>query len=132
MSRPTNDVTELARERNRQAAERTLTAWLNTSLLLVGFGIGIKEIPVALQQPLPQNDLATSLNLTELLSLGTIALSVGVLVPVVVVHQQSLKALEQDDYLEYRTGLSLSLTIVALVMVGGVALVNMLLMLFQK
>ena len=40
----TTDVaTELARERTRQAADRTLMAWIRTSLSLIGFGFGIAK-----------------------------------------------------------------------------------------
>jgi uncharacterized membrane protein YidH (DUF202 family) len=37
----TNIATELARERTREAADRTLMAWIRTSLSLIGFGFGI-------------------------------------------------------------------------------------------
>lgn len=37
----TNTSTELARERNREAADRTLMAWIRTALSLIGFGFGI-------------------------------------------------------------------------------------------
>ena len=37
----TNTATELARERNREAADRTLMAWIRTALSLIGFGFGI-------------------------------------------------------------------------------------------
>ena len=40
----TTDVaTELARERDREAADRTLMAWIRTSLSLIGFGFGIAK-----------------------------------------------------------------------------------------
>jgi uncharacterized membrane protein YidH (DUF202 family) len=39
-SQPTSTTTELAQQRNRQSAERTLTAWIQNSLKLMGFGIG--------------------------------------------------------------------------------------------
>ncbi|MEO0407841.1 MAG: DUF202 domain-containing protein [Cyanobacteria bacterium P01_A01_bin.135] len=35
----TNPTTELARQRNRAAAERTLLAWIQSSLTLLGIGI---------------------------------------------------------------------------------------------
>ena len=40
---PTNVNTELAKERNHAAYDRTLMAWIRTSLSLIGFGIGIFE-----------------------------------------------------------------------------------------
>ena len=38
-----NVSTELAKERNHAAYDRTLMAWIRTSLSLIGFGIGIFE-----------------------------------------------------------------------------------------
>ena len=35
---------ELARERNREAADRTLLAWIRTSLALISFGFGIERL----------------------------------------------------------------------------------------
>lgn len=36
-------TTELARERNREAADRTLLAWIRTSLAMVSLGFGIER-----------------------------------------------------------------------------------------
>ncbi|WP_416244525.1 YidH family protein [Crocosphaera sp. XPORK-15E] len=38
------DRTELAKYRSRAAADRTLMAWIRTSLSLIGFGFGIPTI----------------------------------------------------------------------------------------
>ena len=35
-----NIATELAKERNRLAAERTLMAWIRSAISMIGFGIG--------------------------------------------------------------------------------------------
>jgi putative membrane protein len=37
-------VNELARERNREAADRTLLAWIRTSLALISLGFGIERL----------------------------------------------------------------------------------------
>jgi len=42
-STQTNTVTELAKERTHGAFDRTMMAWVRTSLTLIGFGIGIFE-----------------------------------------------------------------------------------------
>ncbi len=39
-----SDRTELAKYRSRAAADRTLMAWIRTSLSLIGFGFGIPTI----------------------------------------------------------------------------------------
>jgi uncharacterized membrane protein YidH (DUF202 family) len=41
---PHNLANELAKERNRAAAERTLMAWIRTALSLIGFGFGIGKL----------------------------------------------------------------------------------------
>ena len=38
-----NLTNELAKERNREAADRTLMAWVRTSLALIGFGFAISQ-----------------------------------------------------------------------------------------
>src|SRR5215468_8489059 len=39
-----NTATELTKERNRLAADRTLMAWIRTSLSLIAFGFGIGKV----------------------------------------------------------------------------------------
>ncbi|MGF1570658.1 MAG: YidH family protein [Nodosilinea sp.] len=41
---PYNLTNELAKERTRAAADRTLMAWIRTALSLIGFGFGIPTI----------------------------------------------------------------------------------------
>jgi len=43
-SPPSSLVNELARERNREAADRTLLAWIRTSLALISLGFGIERL----------------------------------------------------------------------------------------
>jgi putative membrane protein len=45
----TSVANELARERNREAAERTLMAWIRTALSLTGFGFGIGKLDAYLK-----------------------------------------------------------------------------------
>ncbi len=41
---PRDPQTELAKERNRIAADRTLLAWVRTSISFIGMGFGISQI----------------------------------------------------------------------------------------
>ena len=40
----TSLANELARERNREAADRTLLAWVRTSLAMISLGFGIERL----------------------------------------------------------------------------------------
>ena len=44
----------LTRERNREAAERTLMAWIRTSLALIGFGFGIGKFYQYMESAVPE------------------------------------------------------------------------------
>lgn len=46
---PYNLTNELAKERTRAAADRTLMAWIRTSLSLIGFGFGIPTLVKAIE-----------------------------------------------------------------------------------
>jgi putative membrane protein len=131
-TRPANEVTELARERNRQAAERTMIVWINVALLLIGFGVVIEEIPAILSRSLPQNNPFLNLHLGYLLGLGTIAYGVLLLLPVAIVHRQSIKTLERTDYLTQPAAFNLSVVVSATVLFGLVALVNVILVISQQ
>ncbi len=131
-SRPTNDVTELAKERNRQAAERTLASWINVSLLLIGFGVVIEEIPAPLQQFLPQPNISINLQLSYLIGLGTIAYGVVLLIPAAIVHRQAISLLEREDYLVTPVRFNLAIVISLVILFGLVALVNVLLAISQQ
>ena len=41
---PSSLTNELARERNREAADRTLLAWIRTRLAVISFGFGIGRL----------------------------------------------------------------------------------------
>ncbi|MEY3463139.1 MAG: hypothetical protein RLZZ468_917 [Cyanobacteriota bacterium] len=45
-----NLTNELARQRNRDAAERTLMAWIRTCLSLISFGFGLDKIVGAIDR----------------------------------------------------------------------------------
>jgi putative membrane protein len=131
MSRLTNDVTELAKERNRQAAERSLTSWINISLLLIGFGFVIEEIPAG-WHPSPSQTPPIHLHLNPILGLGTIALGIVILIPVVIAHRQSIRVLEQAAYLTQPTQAHFASIIAAVILFALVALVNVLLAISQQ
>lgn len=131
--RPTNDTTELAKERNREAAERTISSWIVSSLLLIGLGISIEEIYTAMNQVFPQNNLATNLQLTNLMSLGAIACGIILLIPITITHRMEIKALEEEHYLTRPVSfLNLLLIVGSVMLFGLITLVAVVLILSRK
>jgi len=122
-TRPTNDTTQLAKERNRQAAERTLTCWIGNSLLLMGFGISTQEIYSAMNQSFPQNSSEINSQFTDMISLGAIAFGIALLIPIAITHRLEIKSLEQDDYLVSHPRLfNLLIVVGSVILFGLVAL----------
>ncbi|MGK7944778.1 MAG: YidH family protein [Microcystaceae cyanobacterium] len=114
--RPTNINTELARERNRAAAERTLMAWIRTCLALISFGFGLDRIVAAIAKN--NQETLDPIHLSRLLGLSFIALGTIAMLLAAIEHRYILKRIIRDDYL-YQTRISLSFAVsLALVIIG--------------
>ncbi|HSM80578.1 MAG TPA: DUF202 domain-containing protein [Nodosilinea sp.] len=109
-----NPATELAKERNRAAEERTLMAWIRTSLALIGFGFGIERIVAAIYQAL--GDAVNPLRLTRLLGLSFVALGTFALLAAALDHRHQLQRIQRND-LVYRSRRSPAL-LVAYILAG--------------
>lgn len=95
----TNDTTELAKERNRAAAERTLISWIQNSIPLVGLGSAFERIFNSIEQAFPQSHSITSQPWIYLVSLSAILLGVLLLILAIIAYRREVKSLSQDDYL---------------------------------
>jgi uncharacterized membrane protein YidH (DUF202 family) len=95
-SATTNVATALARERTWTAADRTLMAWIRTSLSLIGFGFGIakyRDILLAagfIQRP-PEE-----FNTTLIFGLSFISLGIFGLLAAVLQHWRILASIKKD------------------------------------
>lgn len=120
-----NPGIELAKERNRAAEERTLMAWIRTSLALIGFGFGIDSIVAAVQQAL--GDAVNPVRLTRLLGLAFVALGTVALLYAAVDHRYQLQRIQRND-LVYVSRRSPALIVAyALSLIGGLAFLSVLL-----
>ena len=113
---------ELARERNREAADRTLLAWIRTSLAMISLGFGIERLgqaAVGLDGRLtPFAPYKTRIAGAVLIALGIAATLGGVWE-----HRRMLAAILRDDY-RYADRPPIARYMgYALVVVGGAALV---------
>jgi putative membrane protein len=94
-STPGDIATELARERTRAAADRTLMAWIRTTLSLIGFGFAIAKY----RDILLAGGLITrppeEYNTTLIFGLSFISLGVFGLLAAVMQHWRILKNIEK-------------------------------------
>ncbi|WP_238544315.1 DUF202 domain-containing protein [Gloeocapsa sp. PCC 73106] len=99
------------------AAERTLMAWIRTSLSMITFGFGIDRF----FHYLKRTEMGTSVNAINeerVLGLSLITLGVFALAFAIVVHWNTLKKLEEEDF-QYTSKWSLGITVaIVLVFIG--------------
>ena len=94
---PPNFQTELAKERNHIAANRTLLAWIRTSVALIGVGFGVEQVIARLYEG---NDEQIDLTLfTRLLSLSLVALGIFTVSIAALDYQAEMRRLQQADYI---------------------------------
>ncbi len=125
-SPPPNIATELARERTRAAAERTLMAWIRTCLSLISFGFGIDRIVYAIERAQVEESIS-AVRLSRILGLAFIALGTFAMLAAVLEHRVELRRVRRADY-AYRSRLSLGLLVaVLLVFIGLFAFISILL-----
>ena len=92
---PASPGTELAKERNRAAEERTLMAWIRTSLSLIGFGFGIDRIVSAIHQEF--GDAVNPVRLTRILGLSFVALGTAALLVAAIDHKRQLQRIQRNE-----------------------------------
>ena len=95
----TNITNELARERNRAAAERTLNAWLGTCLNLIGLGLAVDQILRSLQQRFPTMNPALTQDTASLIGMGVISLGLLLLGFALIQHRLEISSIERHNYL---------------------------------
>lgn len=93
-----NPTNELAKERNRAAAERTINAWTGICLNLIGFGVAFDQIARSLRRQFPQADPAIHQKTTTLIGLGFVGLGLMLLVFALVQRRLATYAIERQDY----------------------------------
>ena len=117
---------ELAKERNRAAADRTLNSWIRTSLSLIGFGFGISKIHASLQAMGVQRP-SDSIHSTLLVGGSFILVGMLALLAAVIQHVRILKRLEHPDF-AYIAMRPISVTVaITLLLIGALSFVGILL-----
>ena len=113
-----NTSTELAKTRNRAAAERTTLAWIRTALALISFGFGLDKIISAIRNAGGEGNTSQDVGV-KLMSMGFIGVGIFTLLIAMRQHKRELIRLRSDPYL-YRDEPSLSIATATAVLVIGV------------
>ncbi len=111
--------TELAKERNRAAAERTLMAWIRTCLSLISFGFGVDRIVTALQKSSIYDYINDPLHLTRILGLSFIGIGTCAMILAALEHRQELRHIQHEVY-RYKSRSSLAFLVAISIFCTGV------------
>ena len=116
-----NLTDQLAKERNRAAAERTLMAWIRTCLSLISFGFGLDKIIAAINSSRLSNPGHAEWSV-RLVALGFVLTGILAMLAATAQHRQMLRRLRRDDFV-YREEPSIALaTAVSIALIGILAL----------
>jgi putative membrane protein len=122
----TSTTNELARERNRAAADRTLMAWIRTALSLIAFGFSIGKIAEYLQRANPEHVL-DPIDSARIFGEAFIALGIFGLIAAIVQHRRILEKIKEGEYV-YTEPLPLTMiTAIILLLIGVFGFVAVLL-----
>jgi putative membrane protein len=124
--RETNVSNELAKERTREAADRTLMAWIRTCLSLIGFGFGIAKLRDILVEAGMRRG-PEHIHSTLIFGLSFIALGIFGLLAAVIQHWRILQHIKFDDF--HYTGFRpvVMITALILLLIGLFAFISILL-----
>lgn len=124
---PTHNIqAELAKERNRAAAERTLMAWIRTSLSLISFGFGIDSIVSAIRS-FQATEAINPVRFSRIFGLAFIALGTYAMIVAASEHRKELSHIQRSADYFYTPRRSLGLTVaIALIGIGIFAFIGIL------
>lgn len=121
-NKTTGSTNELAKERNRAAAERTITAWIQNCSTLIGFGFAIDQIFQALQEKFSDNNPPITIESAHFISLILIAIGILLLIIAMVQHYFEVQSIKRDDYFFYPSHYLNIIVIFAIIAFGFVSL----------
>lgn len=120
-------TTELARERSREASERTFMSWIRTSLTLIGFGFGVGKVHQYIQTAFPDINL-DPVKHTRLFGAAFMLLGAFSLIGAGIQHWQTLRRIKRMEFKYVRTWPLTETVAVFALLIGLVALIELLLL----
>jgi putative membrane protein len=124
--KPINPTNELAKERNRAAAERTINSWLGICLSLIGFGIAFDQIFRSLRRRFPTIEPAITKETATLVGMGFVGVGLALLGIALIQHRLAIKSIERPDYLMLSVKSFNRVVVVGIVILGMAGLVTIL------
>lgn len=115
---PSQTITELAKQRNRQAAQRTLAAWIYNSIKLMGLGIALDRISLNLLKAFPKTSLEESHKFAHIIGLSLIAFAIVILIIALWQYRLEVQSLKRNDYLFLSERPLIIVTTLAVVLFG--------------
>jgi putative membrane protein len=110
-------TTELARERSHAATERTLMAWIRTSLALIGFGFGIGKVQDYMEMTYPER-VSDPIHGARIFGGAFITLGVLAVLMAVTQYRRRLSQIKKDEFV-YSAPLPLSEVVAELLLLIG-------------
>lgn len=101
LAQPSGPTNELAKERNRAATERTLIAWMQNCLILLGLGIALDEINQAITVRSPTLGWLTAPEWAVPLALGFVFFSMVLLGIALRQYRLEMQAIEHQERILY-------------------------------
>jgi putative membrane protein len=121
---PYNLTNELARERTRAAADRTLMAWIRTALSLIGFGFGIPTIVKAIDATRLGQHI-DPFRFSTIVGLAFISVGMFGIGAALKEHHETLKCLQSNRYI-YKSSNTAEIVGIALLLIGLLSFVGVL------
>ena len=116
---------ELARERNKAAADRTLMAWIRTALSLIGFGFGVGKLYEALEKANPDR-VSDPLHSAQIVGEAFIAVGVLGLLAAIIQYGKALNRISMDQFVYAQSRALPMITAIALLAIGLFAFIAIL------
>lgn len=122
---PYNLNNELAKERTRAAADRTLMAWIRTALALIGFGFGLPTLVRTIDATRINKDLQPH-HFANAIGLAFISIGIFAMYAALREHRRILRQIQSDRY-TYESSTLAEHVGIALLLVGLVSFLGVLL-----
>jgi len=111
--------TEMAKRRSRDAAERTLLAWVRTSLALIGFGFGIAQLIETLSTTAAVARSPYLVTNVRIFGMSFIVLGVVSVIIALIQHRYEIKYIDRPTY-QYKAPFPLAFSVAAIITVIGI------------